>query len=186
MAKIKNLLIVLLLLVLGFFVLSPNKENISTTFITKIDTFYKHDTLRKYKKGDSIPFVVLDTLYLIDSMVIHDTPQMVSNYLSVKAYSDTLRINADNSVYIQDTISQNRIIGRSYTADFTTKTVLVNTNNTIYKNKNELFVGLIGDLRTLDNKIGVGVGLNYKKKSESYTLNFTTNQISFGFYKKLF
>lgn len=186
MDKIKNSLLVLLLLVLGFFVCSPNKQGAVSTTMIKVDTLYKHDTLVKYIKGSSIPFVVLDTLYLIDSMVIHDTPQMVYNYLSAKAYSDTLRINADNRVYIQDTISQNKIIGRSYTADFTTKTVLVNTTNTIYKNKNELFVGLIGDLRTLDNKIGVGVGLNYKKKSESYTLNLTTNQISFGFYKKLF
>lgn len=186
MEKIRNLLIVSLLLVLGFFVCSPNKDSITSTTITKVDTIYKHDTLVKYKKGNTIPFVVLDTLYLIDSAVIHDTVQMVSNYLSVNAYSDTLHINSDSRVYVKDTISQNRIIGRSYTADFTTKTVLVNTTNTIYKNKNELFVGLIGDLRTLDNKIGVGVGLNYKKKSESYTLNFTTNQISFGFYKKLF
>ena len=186
MGKTKNLLIVLLILVLGFFVCSPNKQEAISTTITKVDTLYKHDTLRKYKKGDLIPFVVLDTLYLIDSMVIHDTPQMVYNYLSVKAYSDTLRINSDNSVYIQDTISQNKIIGRSYKADLTTKTVLVNTTNTIYKHKNELFVGLIGDLRRFDNKVGVGVGLNYKKQKEVYTLNFTTNQISLGLYKKLF
>jgi hypothetical protein len=186
MEKIRNLLIVLLLLVLGFFVCSPNRDSITSTTITKVDTIYKHDTLVKYKKGNLIPFVVLDTLYLIDSMVIHDTTKMVNDYLSAKAYSDTLHINSDSRVYIQDTISQNRIIGRSYTADFTTKTILVNTTNTIYKNKNELFVGLIGDLRRFDQKVGVGVGINYKKKNESYTLNFTTNQISLGFYKKLF
>ena len=186
MEKIRNLLIVLLLLVLGFFVCSPNKQEAISTTITKVDTLYKHDTLVKYKKGDLIPFVVLDTLYLIDSMVIRDTPKMIDNYLSVKAYSDTLRINTDNSVYIYDTISQNRIIGRSYKADLTTKTVLVNTTNTIYKSKNELFIGLIGDLRRSDNVLGVGVGLSYKKKNESYILNFTTNQISFGLYKKLF
>lgn len=186
MDKIKNLLLVLLILVLGFFVCSPEKQDNASVTLVKIDTIYKHDTLFKYKKGSNIPFVVLDTLYLIDSMVIHDTIKMINDYLSVNAYSDTLRINADNSVYIKDTISQNKIIGRSYTANITNKTVLVNTNNTIYKNKNELFLGVIGDIRTLDNKIGVGVGLNFKKKKESYTLNLTTNQISFGFYKKLF
>lgn len=185
MSTIKNSLIVLLLLVLGFFVCSPNKQDAILNTITKVDTFYKHDTLRKYKKGESIPFVVLDTLYLIDSMVIHDTPQMVYNYLSAKAYSDTLRINTDNSVYVYDTISHNKIIGRSFIANITEKMVY-KTNTIELKPKNELFVGLIGDLRGLDNKIGVGVGLNYKKKSESYTLNFTTNQISFGFYKKIF
>lgn len=186
MEKIKNLMLILLVLVLGFFVCSPNKQEAISTTITKVDTLYKRDTLVKYKKGNTIPFVVLDTLYLIDSMIIRDTPQMIDNYISVKAYSDTLRINTDNSVYIYDTISQNRIIGRSYKADLTTKTVLVNTTNTIYKSKNELFVGLIGDLRRSDNVLGVGVGLSYKKKNESYILNFTTNQISFGLYKKLF
>jgi len=32
----------------------------------------------------------------------------------------------------------------------------------------------------------VGVGLNYKKQKEAYTIIFTTNQISLGLYKKLF
>jgi hypothetical protein len=96
-----------------------------------------------------------------------------------------LRINTDNSVYIQDTISQNKIIGRFYKANLTEKTIVV-TNDIYHKPKNELFVGLIGDLRRFDNKIGVGVGLNYKKQNEAYIINFTTNQISFGLYKKLF
>lgn len=185
MAKIKNLLIVLLLLVLGFFVCSPGGDNVGTTTITRIDTFYKHDTLRKYKKGDLIPFVVLDTLYLIDSMVIHDTVKMVNDYLSVKAYSDTLRINTDNSLYVYDTISQNKIIGRSFIAHLTEKMIEKNTFIE-RKPKNELFIGLIGDLRRFDQKVGVGVGINYKKQNESYILNFTTNQISLGLYKKLF
>jgi hypothetical protein len=185
MEKIRNLLIVLLILVLGFFVCSPNKDSITSTTITKVDTIYKHDTLVKYKKGNLIPFVVLDTLYLIDSMVIHDTPQMVSNYLSAKAYSDTLRINTDNSVYVYDTISQNRIIGRSFIAHLTEK-MIEKTTFIERKPKNELFIGLIGDFRRLDQKIGVGVGINYKKQNESYIFNYTTNQISLGLYKKIF
>jgi hypothetical protein len=100
-------------------------------------------------------------------------------------YTDTLHINTDNYVSIQDTISQNKIFGRGYNAHFTEKTIVV-TNDIYHKPKNELFVGLIGDLRRFDNKIGAGVSLNYKKKTEAYTFNFTTNHISLGFYKKLF
>jgi len=188
MTKAKNLLIVLLILVIGFFVFSDPKyigTNTSTTIVTKIDTFYKRDTLLKYKKGNDIPFVVLDTLYEIDQVHVHDTTYIVNDYNKVKVYSDTLRINTDNSVYIQDTISQNKIIGRFYKANLTEKTIVV-TNDIYHKPKNELFVGLIGDLRRFDNKIGVGVGLNYKKQNEAYIINFTTNQISFGLYKKLF
>jgi hypothetical protein len=105
--------------------------------------------------------------------------------LTTKAYSDNLRINTDNSVYVYDTISQNKIIGRSYKADFTQKTIYV-TNTIVKKPKNEFYMGLIGDLRRSDNMLGVGVGLNYKKQNEAYIFNLTTNQISFGLYKKLF
>jgi hypothetical protein len=188
MTSIKNILIILLLLVIGFFIFSDPKyigTGDNATVIIKKDTLYKHDTLLKYKKGNDIPFVVLDTLYQIDQVVVHDTTYIVNDYNKVKVYSDTLRINTDNNVYIQDTISQNKIIGRFYKANLTEKTIVV-TNDIYHKPKNEFFVGLIGDLRRFDNKIGVGVGLNYKKQNEAYTINFTTNQISFGLYKKLF
>lgn len=183
MATAKNILILALIFVVLFFVLAPHDKGVDTRIITKIDTLIKHDTIRKYKKGDAIPFVVLDTIYQIDE--VHDTTYIVNDYNKVKVYTDTLRINTDNYVSIQDTISQNKIFGRGYNAHFTEKTIVV-TNNVYHKPKNELFVGLIGDLRRFDNKIGAGVGFNYKKQKEAYTLNFTTNQISLGFYKKLF
>lgn len=186
MAKAKTLLIVLLIIILGFFVFSDPQyvgTGTSTTIITKMDTLYKVDTVKQYKKGDAIPFAVLDTLYLIDE--VHDTTYAVNDYNKIKVYTDTLRINTDNFVSIQDTISQNKIFGRGYNAHFTEKTVVV-TNDIYHKAKNELYVGLIGDLRRFDNNLGVGVGLNYKKKNEAYTLIFTTNQISLGLYKKLF
>lgn len=179
----KNILILALIFVVLFFVLAPNNEGGGTKVITKIDTILRDTTIIKYKKGNSIPFVVLDTLYQIDE--VHDTTYIVNDYNKIKAYSDTLRINADNSVYIQDTITQNRIIGRSYKANLTEKTIVV-TNDIYHKPKNELYLGLLGDIRRFDNKIGVGVGLNYKKQNEVYTISFTTNQISLGLYKKLF
>ena len=183
MATAKNILILALIFVVLFFVLAPNDNGGDAKVITKIDTLIKHDTIRKYKKGDAIPFVVLDTIYQIDQ--VHDTTYIVNDYNKVKVYTDTLRINTDNYVYIQDTISENKIFGRGYNAHFTEKTIVV-TNDIYHKPKNELFIGLIGDLRRFDNKIGAGVGLNYKKQKEAYTFNFTTNNISLGFYKKLF
>jgi hypothetical protein len=179
----KNILILALIVVVLFFVLAPTREGGGTKVITKIDTITKNITTTKYKKGNDIPFVVLDTIYQIDE--VHDTTYIVNDYNTIKAYSDTLRINTDNSVYIQDTITQNRIIGRSYVANLSEKTITI-TNDIYHKPKNELFIGLIGDIRRFDNKIGVGVGLNYKKQNEAYTISFTTNQISLGLYKKLF
>ena len=185
MATAKNILIVLLIFVLVFFVLGDSTYIKNDHIITRIDTLIKDTTIYKYKKGKDIPFVVLDTLYLIDSMIIHDTPQMVYNYLSVKAYSDTLRINADAYVYVHDTISQNRILGRGYGGHFVQKTITI-TNNIYHKPKNELYLGLIGDFRRFDERVGVGVGVIYKKQKEGYTFNYTTNNISVGLYKKLF
>ena len=179
----KNILILALIIVVLFFVLAPNKDGGGTKVITKIDTITKSITTIKYKKGDNIPFVVLDTIYKIDQ--IHDTAYIVNDYNKVKVYTDTLRIDTAQYVSIKDTITQNKIIGRSYKANLTEKTIII-TNDIYHKPKNELYLGLLGDIRRFDNKIGIGVGLNYKKQNEAYTLNFTTNQISLGLYKKLF
>ena len=179
----KNILILALIIVVLFFVLAPNKDGGGTKVITKIDTITKSITTIKYKKGDNIPFVVLDTIYKIDQ--IHDTAYIVNDYNKVKFYTDTLCIDTAQYVSIKDTITQNKIIGRSYKANLTEKTIII-TNDIYHKPKNELYLGLLGDIRRFDNKIGIGVGLNYKKQNEAYTLNFTTNQISLGLYKKLF
>lgn len=184
MITTKNVLIVLLLIILAFFMFSnPKYVGTETIISVKVDTIYKHDTLVVYKKGELIPFITLDTIYQTEH--IHDTAYIVKDYLTSKAYSDTLRISTDNSVYVYDTISQNKIIGRSFIAQIKEK-VIYKTNIIERQPKNEFFIGLIGDLRRSDNMLGVGVGLNYKKQNESYIVNLTTNQISFGLYKKLF
>ena len=104
----KNLLILALIIVVLFFVLAPNKGGDGTKVINKIDTIIKDTTIVKYKKGKDIPFVVLDTIYKIDE--VRDTAYVVNDYNKVKAYSDTLNLNADNTVFIKDTITQNKII----------------------------------------------------------------------------
>jgi hypothetical protein len=185
MKTAKNILIFLLILVLGFFVLGDSKYVKEDAVITRVDTLIRDTTIIKYKKGKDIPFVVLDTLVLVDSIRIHDTAYIVKDYNEVKQYSDTLRINTDNYVYVHDTISQNKILGRGYGGHFLEKTITI-TNNIYHKPKNELYLGLIGDYRRFDQKLGVGVGVIYKKQREGYTFNYTTNNISVGLYKKLF
>jgi hypothetical protein len=185
MASAKNILIILLILVLVFFVVSNSTYIKDDHIITRTDTLIKDTTIYKYKKGKDIPFVVLDTLVLVDSIKIHDTAYIVKDYREVKQYTDTLRIDTDNFVYVNDTISQNRILGRGYGGHFIQKTITIK-NDIYHKPKNELFLGLIGDYTRLDGKLGVGVGVIYKKQKESYTFNYTTNQISVGLFKKLF
>ena len=179
----KEVVITLLVAVLILFIFKGKYNKYEPIIVTHTDTLVKHDTLRKFKKGDSIPFVVLDTIYQIDQ--VHDTAYIVNDYNKIKVYTDTLRINTDNSVYIKDTITQNRILGRSFLANLSQKTITI-TNDIYHKPKNELFIGFVGDYQRYDQKIGIGLGLNYKKQNESYIINYTTNQISVGIYKKLF
>jgi hypothetical protein len=183
MATAKNILILLLVLILLFFVVGDSTYIKDDHIITRVDTLIKDTTIYKYKKGKDIPFVVLDTIYQIDE--IHDTAYIVKDYREVKQYTDTLRIDTDQYVYVNDTISQNRILGRGYGGHFIQKTITIK-NDIYHKPKNELFLGLVGDYNRLDQRMGVGVGVIYKKQKEGYTFNYTTNHISVGLYKKLF
>ena len=183
MASAKNILIVLLILVLGFFVLGDSTYIKNDHIITRVDTLIKDTTIYKYKKGKDIPFVVLDTIHQIDE--IHDTIKIISDYSRTYAYYDTLKIDSAQYVYVSDTISQNRILGRGYGGHFIQKTITIK-NDIYHKPKNELFMGLIGDYNRLDQRLGIGVGIIYKKQKEGYTFNYTTNHISVGLFKKLF
>ena len=180
---IKNLVIVILLVIIALFIFSEPVYKGATINIVH-DTVYQQKTFIKYRKGDSIPFVVLDTTYLIDQ--IHDTIKIISDYSRVYAYSDTIRIDSLGYAYIQDTISHNKIQGRSFKAEISEKTIYV-TKTITPKPKNEFYLGVLGDLRALDNKVGLGIGLGFKtSKSSLFTINATTNQYSLGYYKKLF
>jgi hypothetical protein len=180
---IKNLVIVILLVIIALFIFSEPVYKGATINIIH-DTVYQQKTFTKYRKGDSIPFVVLDTTYLIDQ--IHDTIKIISDYSRVYSYSDTIRIDTLGYAYIQDTISQNKIQGRSFKAEIKEKTIFV-TKTITPKPKNEFYLGVLGDLRALDNKVGLGIGLGFKtSKSSLFTINATTNQYSLGYYKKLF
>ena len=109
---------------------------------------------------------------------------MIDDYLSIKVYTDTFRISTDNSVYIQDTISQNRILGRFYKADLREKTIVV-TNDIHHEEKKAFYLGPVTDIRRFDNKVGIGLGILYKpSKSQIISVNLTTNQISGGYYLK--
>lgn len=180
----KNILIAILVIIILLFIKDKSTNIGKPSVIVTTDTVYQQKTFTKYKKGDAIPFVVLDTTYLIDE--IHDTITIVKDYNQIKVYSDTMRIDSLGYAYIQDTISQNKIQGRGFSANFNLPTITI-TKVITPKPKKEVYLGVLGDLRTLDNKVGLGVGLGYKTaKNGLFTINATTNQYSIGIYKKLF
>ena len=183
MASAKNILILLLVLVLLFFVLGDSTYIKDDHIITRVDTLIKDTTIYKYKKGKDIPFVVLDTIYQVDE--IHDTIKIISDYSRTYAYYDTLKIDSAQYIYVSDTISQNKILGRGYGGHFVEKTIRIETTK-IKPDRFAVYWGVLGDYREFDKKVGFGFGLAFKMpKNGLFTLGATTNQYSIGIYKKL-
>jgi hypothetical protein len=177
----KEVVIVLLVAVLIFFIGSEARYTKSEPVIVS-DTVYQQKTFTKFIKGNSIPFVILDTIYLIDT--IKDTITIVKDYNQVKVYSDTMRIDSLGYAYIQDTISQNKIQGRGFSANFNLPTITI-TKLIEQKSKNQLYLGFIGDLKHSNGQIGIGGSIALKTaKNTLYTATATMNGYSFGYYKK--
>lgn len=177
----KDVVIVLLVAVLIFFIASEARYT-KPAPITVSDTVYQEKTFTKFIKGNSIPFVVLDTIYLIERVT--DTITIVKDYNQVKVYSDTMRIDSLGYAYIQDTISQNKIQGRGFSANFNLPTITI-TKLIEKKDKNQLYLGFIGDLKHSNGQIGIGGSIALKTaKNTLYTATATMNGYSFGYYKK--
>jgi hypothetical protein len=182
---IKNLVIAILLVVIALFLFSDPTYNKATVTIVH-DTVYQQKTFTKYKKGNNIHSYTI----LTDSVKIqiHDTIEVLTDYMRTYAYSDTIHIDTNNVVFIQDTISQNKILGRGFTAKLSEKTI-IETRTITPKVKNALYLGITGDLRQ-DNSIdNVGIGAIYKIKNKALIgLNLKTGQsvkYGIGFYLKL-
>jgi len=177
----RDIVITLVIAVVLIFIFNGRYNGNEPTIVTHIDTIYKHEITKKYIKGDSIPFVVLG----IDTTIVHDTIRIVQDYAYVRAYSDTIKIDSSTFI-INDTISQNKIKNRGFYADISQKTIKLETIRTI-PSKNEAFLGILADLRTFDNKVGIGVGLGFKvPKNGLFTISATTNQYSIGYYARIY
>ena len=182
---IKNLAIAILLVVIALFLFSEPSYNGGSVTIVR-DTVYQQKTFTKYKKGNDIHSYTI----LTDSVLIpvHDTIKILSDYSRVYAYSDTIAIDTNNVVFIQDTISQNKILGRGFSAKLSEKTI-IETRTITPKVKNALYLGVTSDLRQDKSLDNLGVGLIYKVKNKALIgLNLKSGQTvkyGFGFYLKL-
>ena len=136
-----------------------------TSKFTKIkevhDTTYKTLYVNTYKKGNDIPFYIIDSV----QVPVHDTIRILSEYYQIKAYKDTIKKDS-NIFVIDDTISQNRIISRGFKAKLTEKTIYIKEYYA-QKAKFGLYYGIRGDF-SQDNGLEVlspGLMLNAKNKA---------------------
>lgn len=144
-------------------------------------TVPKNDTIRVINTAYStiteyiptyVPKWTVKKEYIHDTTKLIDTAYVIGDYYSTYFYTDSL-ISDTLHLYVNDSITQNKIQSRSlkYTLKFPTVTV----TNTVIKNKNEFYygLGLVGSktginffgpelmLRTKSKNVyGIGVGID--------------------------
>jgi hypothetical protein len=133
----------------------------------KTDTVYQTNVSTRWKQGKDIPYVIIATDTVRDSVqiTVHDTIRIVNDYMRTYAYSDTIKVDS-NTFVINDTISQNKIQSRGFEAKITEKTILT-TITKESKAKNTLYLGFRGDLSGSNGLevLSPGIVLNAKNKA---------------------
>ena len=152
----------------------------------EIDTIDIVKTKVVTKKGEDIYHETIVEKEVIIPTVI-DTMALLKDYYSKVLYKDTLVLpDSLGIVALNDTISQNKILGRTFNASVKQRTI---KETTIVKElpKTKLFYGLEGGFNKADfvSSVGAGVLIN-TKKDKIYQLglgvtNQTTDGVNGGF-----
>lgn len=131
----------------------------------KTDTVYKTNVTSRWMKGNSIPYVIIDSVHDSVHITLHDTIRIVSDYMRTYAYSDTINVDS-NTFVISDTISQNKIQSRKFEAKITEKTIFTTITKEA-KAKNSLYLGFRGDLIPSNGLevLSPGIVFNVKNKA---------------------
>ena len=161
-------LIILTAFVAVFFYRSCNNiKDIQVVESIVHDTITQKIVTSRWKQGKDIPYVIITTDTVHDSVryLVHDTVQILTDYMRTYAYSDTINVDS-NTFVINDTISQNKIQSRGFEAKITEKTILTTINKTA-KAKNSLYLGFRGDLSGSNGLevLSPGIMLNAKNKA---------------------
>jgi hypothetical protein len=170
--NLKNIAIALLIVVVVFQQCGGNKKG--TGEIVKvdgkkyelikheIDTFEIVKTKVVTKKGEDIYH---ETIKEVNIPAIVDTQALLHDYFAKNIYKDTLQLpDSLGIVSLIDTITQNKILGRTFNASVKQRTI---KETTIVKElpKTKLFYGFEGGFNKADvvSHLGFGVLVNTKK-----------------------
>ena len=170
--NLKNIAIALLIVVVVFQQCGGNKK--TTGEIVKvdgkkyelikheIDTFEIVKTKVVTKKGEDIYH---ETIKEVIIPTIVDTQALLHDYFAKNIYKDTLNLpDSLGTVSLIDTITQNKIFGRTFNASVKQRTI---KETTIVKElpKTKVFYGLEGGFNKADvvSHLGLGVLINTKQ-----------------------
>jgi len=128
----------------------------------EIDTFEIVKTKVVTKKGEDIYH---ETIKEVTILAIVDTQALLQDYFAKNIYKDTLQLpDSLGIVSLIDTITQNKILGRTFNASVKQRTI---KETTIVKElpKTKLFYGFEGGFNKADvvSHLGFGVLVNTKK-----------------------
>ena len=167
MKHIKDYLIIILAFFAMVWLYESCHSSSAVIESVKTDTVYQTKVSTRWKQGKDIPYVIIATDTVHDSVqiTVHDTIRIVSDYMRIYAYSDTINVDS-NTFVINDTISQNKIQSRGFEAKITEKTILT-TITKAAKAKNTLYLGFRGDLSESNGLevLSPGIMLNAKNKA---------------------
>lgn len=153
----------------------PKIEPVKPTIVTTVDTSWKHiqqPVINVYPTvSNHIPYTPKtgrDTLYLpspIDSILRLQYKALRDSLLATNTYEQVFKSDS-SSVMVKDTVSQNKIVGRSY--QFNLKYPLIKQVTTIkepYKPVNQLYVGggLNGSQASFIRSVEAGLLLKNRK-----------------------
>jgi hypothetical protein len=183
----KNISIIILFLAVFMLLDSKKVPDSLPIVVTNIDTFYKDTTIIKWKSGKNIikDTVIHDT---IPQLIAADTISILKDYFAKNIYKDTILL-PEGLISITDTISQNSILGRSYLAKITQKTIRVvkELRTPAPAPKGQMYWGVMA-IQGQQGELGFGGGLIYKSPYKGIIqLNYTNSkQIQLGYYSKIF
>lgn len=171
MIRIKDIILVAIVFVLWLLLFKnstyiPKKVDFSnmrnyTKIVEVHDTVYQQKTFTKYIKGKDIQSYII----LTDTLPIHDTIRIIEDYNTTKAYIDSIRQDS-NIFVIRDTISQNKILSRSFEANLREKTI-VTKQLYVEKPKNALYLGFRGDFRPSNGLVVLSPSLMLSAKNKA-------------------
>ena len=176
--NLKNIALVLLIVIVVFQQCGGNKK--TTGEIVKVDgkkyELIKHeiDTVEVVKtkvvtkKGEDIYH---ETIKEVIIPTIVDTQALLHDYFAKNIYKDTLQLpDSLGSVSLIDTITQNKILGRTFNASVKQRTI---KETLIVKElpKTQVYYGLMGGFNKVDVVSNIGAGALIKtKKDKIYQL----------------
>jgi hypothetical protein len=182
----KNIIIVVLVFLIFLLLNSAVSLEGLPTVIEKIDTVRTDTTIYKWKKGKDIrkDTTIYDTTIVLVNV---DTNAILKDFFAKNVFKDTLSL-PEGTVAINDTISENKIYGRSYDAKLTQKTIVKvrEIRTPPPAPKGSLYWGFMGTKQ--NETYGFGAGVMYKSANKGIIqLNITNNkQFQLGYYSKIF